>query len=61
MIVCLKNWLDLNDIAAAVEIGRTKVKKKTPVTATSEGEIIWVGHSSQTLMRAKLPFSALLQ
>ena len=35
MIVCLKNWLDLNDIAAAVEIGRTKVKKKTPVTATS--------------------------
>ena len=32
MIVCLKNWLDF---AAAVEIGGTEVKKKTPVTATS--------------------------
>ena len=53
MIVCFKNWVDLNDIAAAVEIGRTKVKKKTPVTATNEGEIICVGHSSQTLMKPK--------
>ena len=28
MIVCLKNWVDLNDIAAAVEIGRTKAEKE---------------------------------
>ena len=34
MIVCLNNWVDLNDIAAAVEIGRTEVKTKTTVTAT---------------------------
>ena len=48
--MCLKNWLDS---AAAVEIERTEVKKKTPVTARSEGEFIWVGHSSQTRIRAK--------
>ena len=28
MIVCLKNWLDLNHIAAAVEIVRTKAEKE---------------------------------
>ena len=38
------------------KLGGLKPKKKTSMTARSEGEFIWVGHSSQTRIRAKWSF-----